>query len=234
MSDDEVSETVIVQVPRWSLGPWRFGPTIPVHMTVSYHPTYGFSTLIVEVNVPDRNQRFLSIITPIRHALVNRYKIRERITSKHRRQQETDRITAGMAAPAPPSDEPATHLQPAAAEAAKPTTAIFRMPKEDISTRITRLRDKRLSAIPPSSAPAWLNPLEMSNPFLAVDTDEATQNPDRNSTPTYTVAAEETPVAKTVSSVFRLGKMDISERLERCRKSDANIYPSSDMDGDRE
>jgi len=231
MSDDEVSETVIVHLPRWSLGPWRWGPMMAARLTVSYHPTYGFSSLIVELNVPDRNKRFLSVIVPIRHTLLERYQGRERITSQHRRQRETDRITAGTAGPTPPTERTATHPEPRAVEESKPTTTIFRMPKEDVSTRITRLRDKRLSSIPPSSTPAWSNALEMSNPFLVVETEDAGQDLGKPATPTYTVVAKPTTAA-TTSSVFRMDKEDISERLERCRRSDVIGFPLGDAGGE--
>jgi hypothetical protein len=229
MRDEQVSETVIVHLPRWRVGHWRWGPSIAALLTVTYHPTDGFSTAIAGFTVPDRNQRFQSVIVPIRHSLLKRYQSRERITSQHRRQVETDRITASTAAPVPPAEEPATPPALSAVEEPKPTTKIFRLPKEDISTRITRLRDKRPTSIPPASSPAWSNALEMSNPFLVVENNEVNQD----QVPTYTVVAETTTV-KTTTTVFRMGKEDISERLGRRRKSEIIAFPPTDVSGDLE
>jgi hypothetical protein len=264
MHEEAVSETVTVQLPRWRLGPWRWGPLINARLTITYLPRQGFSTHVEGLHVPDRDQRFSSILTPIRHALLRRHESLESITRQHRKQTTATRRRkaasstasiaagdhrAGSAKPGSPgsttASAPGTPSAPgtagpivapfadppaapavAAAPAAKHTTGIFRMPKEDISTRILRVREQRSLLPSQKQAPAWLAGLERDELALIKEVPEGTAAKERGVTPTYTVVAE-TPASTTTSSIFRLDKGEITERLERRRRGES---PPSEED----
>ncbi len=226
MNGDELRESVSVLLPRWRFGPWRWGPLITAQLIVSYQPSRGFTTLVVGFDVPDRDRRFFSLLVPIRHVLLKRHTSMESITRQHRRQPSANRDAASQpGAPAAPSRPPADAVD-APAPAAKPKTGIFRMPKQDISTRITRLRDKRHSPSPQVETPSWIAAQVRHGHFLVEEVAEAALAQEAKRSPTYTVVAEATP-GKPTTTVFRLGKSDITERLERFRRSDDPSPPSA-------
>jgi hypothetical protein len=229
MNEDELRETVSVQLPRWRFGPWRWGPQITVQLIVSYQPSQGFITMVVGLDVPDRDQRFLSLLVPVRHALLKRHKSMESITRQHRRQPEVTGDQAGqLGAPGTPGRPPIAAAA-APAPAVKPNTGIFRMPKQDISTRITRLREQRHSPPPQIQTPPWIKAQERRSHFLVEEAADAAPAQDAKPAPTYTVVAEATPTNPT-TTVFRLRKEDITERLERFRRGDSTPPPSANAD----
>jgi hypothetical protein len=266
MHEEAVSETVTVQLPRWRLGPWRWGPLINARLIIIYQPTRGFATRVEGLHVPDRDQRFASILMPIRHALLRRHESLESITRQHRTQTTTTlkrkaatgtaRIAtsghrAGTAesasraprAPLPPGapgtagpiiapfadppPAPAAAPAPAPAAVARQPTGIFRMPKEDISTRILRVRDQRTVQPATTQTPAWLAGLERDEFGLIKEVRDRTGAKDLTMAPTYTVIAE-APASQTTSSIFRLDKGEITERLGRRRRGE---IPPPDEDG---
>jgi hypothetical protein len=181
--------------------------------------------MVEGLHVPDRDKRFFSLLVPIRHALLKRHQSMESITRQHRRQPEATQGRTGQpGAPSTPN-RPPTAAGAAPAPKEKPTTGIFRVPKEDISTRITRLRDKRNAPPPQVQTPPWIMSQEMHSHFLVEEVAEAAQAQDAKPAPTYTAVAEATPI-KPTTTVFRLGKGDISERLERFRRGDSPTPPS--------
>jgi hypothetical protein len=162
MNADALRETVPVVLPRWRFGPWRWGPLVTARLVVSYHPTHGFTIVVEGLNVPDRARRFFSLLVPIRHELLKRYQSMESITRQHRRHPPAPPAPVDLpGAPSPP-------VRPAAAPApaGQQQTGIFRMPKQDISTRITRLREKRPPQPPQVETPPWISAHGLRSSFL--------------------------------------------------------------------
>jgi len=81
------------------------------------------------------------------------------------------------------------------------------------------MRDLRTPRPVQNQTPAWLAALDRKELSLIKETPEGATDQDSAATPTYTMDAE-APASKTTSSIFRLDKEEISERLVRRRRVD--------------